>query len=200
MATECARADIRNERRVWMAHRQPRMQQQPHRFVFLDETGVNTKMVRLYGRSRKGERLPASAPFRHWKTHTVIAGLRCHELTAPWVIDGPISRSAFDRYIETQLAPTLSRGDVVILDNLAVHKSAKAAACLKARGAWFLFLPAYSPDLNPIEQAFSKLKAHLRKIGARTVEALWQAIGAICDLFTPQECWNYLKAAGYASV
>jgi transposase len=116
------------------------------------------------------------------------------------VIDGPISRSAFDRYIETQLAPTLSRGDVVILDNLAVHKSAKAAACLKARGAWFLFLPAYSPDLNPIEQAFSKLKAHLRKIGARTVEALWQAIGAICDLFTPQECWNYLKAAGYASV
>jgi transposase len=200
MATECARADIRNERRVWMAHRQPRMQQQPHRFVFLDETGVNTKMVRLYGRSRKGERLPASAPFGHWKTHTFIAGLRCHELTAPWVIDGPISRSAFDRYIETQLAPTLSRGDVVILDNLAVHKSAKAAACLKARGAWFLFLPAYSPDLNPIEQAFSKLKAHLRKIGARTVEALWQAIGAICDLFTPQECWNYLKAAGYASV
>ena len=112
----------------------------------------------------------------------------------------PITRSAFDTYVETQLAPTLSKGDVVILDNLAVHKSEKAAQCLKQRGAWFLFLPAYSPDPNPIEQAFSKLKAHLRKAQARTFEALWRAIGNICDLFEPQECWNYLKAAGYASV
>jgi transposase len=199
LASECARPDVRAERRVWMTQRQPRMQLQPARFVFLDATGVNTKMVRLYGRSRKGERLPASAPFGHWKTHTFLAGLRCHELTAPWVIDGPITRAAFDTYVETQLAPTLSQGDVVILDNLAVHKSAKAAAILKEKGAWFLFLPAYSPDLNPIEQAFSKLKAHLRRIGARTLNALWQAIGEICDLFTPQECWNYLKAAGYAS-
>jgi transposase len=142
----------------------------------------------------------ASAPFGHWRTHTFIAGLRCHEPSAPWVLNGPLNRAASDSYIETQLAPILSRGDVVILDNLAVHKSAKAAACLKAKGAWFLFLPAYSPDLNPIEQAFSKLKAHLRKIGARTFEALLQAIGAICDLFEPQECWNYLKASGYASV
>jgi transposase len=173
------------------------MRQQPYRFVFLDDTGVNTKMVRLRG--RKGQRLRASAPFGHWQTHTFLAALRCHELSAPWVIDGPITRLAFDRYVETQLAPTLRRGDVVILDNLAVHKSAKAAQCLKEKGAWFLFLPAYSPDLNPIEQAFSKLKAHLRKAEARTFEALWQAIGAICDLFTPQECWNYLKAAGYAS-
>jgi transposase len=176
------------------------MRAQPYRLVFLDETGVNTKMVRLYGRSRKGERLPGSAPFGPWRTHTFIAGLRCHELSAPWVIDGPINRAIFDSYIETQLAPTLAKGDVVILDNLAVHKSAKAAAILKEKGAWFLFLPAYSPDLNPIEQAFSKLKAHLRKAEARTFEALWQAIGAICDLFEPQECWNYLKAAGYASV
>ena len=176
------------------------MQQQPYRFVFLDETGVNTKMVRLRGRSRKGERLPASAPFGPWKTHTVIAGLRCHELTAPWVIDGPITRAIFDSYIETQLAPTLRQGDVVILDNLAVHKSKRAAQCLKEKGAWFLFLPPYSPDLNPIEQAFAKLKAHLRKAEARTFEALWKAIGEICDLFEPQECWNYLKAARYASV
>jgi transposase len=168
--------------------------------VFLDETFVNTKLVRLRGRSRKGERLPASAPFGHWQTHTVIAGLRCHELSAPWIINGPLNRAVFDTYVETQLAPTLAKGDVVILDNLAVHKSKRAAACLKERGAWFLFLPAYSPDLNPIEQAFSKLKAHLRKAGARTFEALWRAIGAICDLFEPQECWNYLKAAGYASV
>ena len=200
LAAECARAAIRAERRVWRDQRQPRMQQQPYRFVFLDETFVNTKMVRLRGRSRRGERLRAAAPFGHWKTQTFIAGLRCHELSAPWVIDGPITRSAFDAYIETQLAPTLAKGDVVILDNLAVHKSAKAAQCLKEKGAWFLFLPPYSPDLNPIEQAFSKLKAHLRKAEVRTFEALWRAVGEICDLFTPQECWNYLKAAGYASV
>jgi transposase len=103
-------------------------------------------------------------------------------------------------YFETQLAPTLHKGDVVILDNLAVHKSDKAAECLKQRGAWFLFLPAYSPDMNPIEQAFARTKAHLRKAEARTFDALWRAIGDICNLFEPQECWNYLKAAGYASV
>jgi transposase len=115
------------------------------------------------------------------------------------VIDGPITRAAFDTYIETQLAPTLRHGDVVILDNLAVHKSARAAQCLQQRGAWFLFLPAYSPDLNPIEQAFSKLKAHLRKAEARTFEALWRAIGDICDLFEPHECWSLFTTAGYAS-
>jgi transposase len=200
MAAECARADVREERRVWHDQRQPRMRQQPHRLIFLDETYVNTKMTRLRGRSRKGERLRMSAPFGHWKTQTFLAGLRCHELSAPWFIDGPITRSAFDTYVETQLAPTLQQGDVVILDNLAVHKSKKAAACLKRQGAWFLFLPAYSPDLNPIEQAFAKIKAHLRKAEARTLDALWRALGDICDLFEPQECWNYLKAAGYASI
>ena len=199
MAVERARAGVREERRVWTGQRQPRMRQQPHRLVFLDETYVNTKMTRLRGRSPRGQRLRAAAPFGHWTTHTFIAGLRCHELTAPWVIDGPITRRAFEVYIETQLAPTLRKGDVVILDNLAVHKSARAAECLNQHGAWFLFLPAYSPDLNPIEQAFSKLKAHLRKAEARTFEALWRAIGDICDLFEPQECWNYLRAAGYAS-
>jgi transposase len=199
MAAECARADIRDERRVWRSQRQPRMRQEPQRLVFFDETYVNTKMTRLRGRSRKGRRLRTSAPFGHWKTHTFVAGLRCHTLSAPWIIDGPITRAAFDTYIATQLAPTLRRGDVVILDNLAVHKSQRAAQCLKQRGAWFLFLPAYSPDLNPIEQAFAKIKAHLRKAEARTVEALWRALGDICDLFEPQECWNYLKAAGYAS-
>jgi transposase len=125
--------------------------------------------------------------------------LRCHELSAPWIIDGPITRSAFDTDVATQLAPTLQEGDGVILDNLAVHKSEKAAHCLKRRGAWFLVLPAYSPDLNPIEQAFAKLKAHLRKAEARTFEALWRAVGDICDPFEPLECWNYLKEAGYAS-
>jgi hypothetical protein len=153
MAAECARADVRDERRVWHAQRQARMRQQPYRLIFLDETYVNTKMarLRLRGRRRKGQRLRMSAPFGHWKTHTFLAGLRCHELSAPWVIDGPITRLSFETYIETQLAPTLHKGDVVILDNLAVHKSEKAAQCLKQRGAWFLFLPPYSPDLNPIE-------------------------------------------------
>ena len=116
------------------------------------------------------------------------------------MIDGPITRLSFEAYIETQLAPTLSKGDVVILDNLAVHTRKRAAECLKRHGAWFLFLPAYSPDLNPIEQAFAKIKAHLRKAEARTFDALWRALGDICNLFEPQECWNFLKAAGYASV
>ena len=199
MAAECARADVREERRVWRAQRQPRMRQQPHRLVFLDETYVNTKMTRLRGRSRKGQRLRMSAPFGHWKTHTFLAGLRCHELSAPWIIDGPITRSAFDIYIETQLAPTLRQGDVVILDNLAVHKSEKGRAVPEATRRLVLFLPAYSPDLNPIEQAFAKIKAHLRKAEARTLDALWRTLGDICNLFEPQECWNYLKAAGYAS-
>src|SRR5215218_2715768 len=115
IAAECARADIREERRVWTGQRQPRMREQPHRLVFLDETYVNTKMTRLRGRSLKGQRLRTAAPCGHWKTHTFIAGLRCHELSAPWIIDGPITRSVFEAYIETQLAPTLSKGDVVIL-------------------------------------------------------------------------------------
>lgn len=156
-------------------------------------------MTRLRGRSLRGQRLRASAPFGHWGTQTFIAGLRCFGLIAPWVIDGPMNRLAFNSYVETQLAPTLTEGDVVILDNLAVHKSKAAAECLRKKGAWFLFLPAYSPDLNPIEMAFAKLKAHLRAAAARTYQSLWQATGAICDLFERDECWNYFKAAGYAS-
>jgi transposase len=175
------------------------MRLEPARLVFIDETAVATNLTRRRGRSLRGERLPAEAPFGHWETQTFIAGLRCDRLTAPWVIDGPINRVAFNVYIETQLAPTLQRGDIVILDNLSVHNSAPAAEALKARGAWFLFLPQYSPDLNPIEMAFSKLKAHLRGATARTFEALWTALGDICDLFDPHECWNYFKAAAYAS-
>ena len=174
------------------------MRNQPGRLVFIDETSVTTKMTRLRGRSRKGERLKAHAPFGHWGTQTFIAALRCDGLTAPWIIDKAMNRAAFDTYIETQLAPTLHRGDIVILDNLAVHKSAKAAECLRRKGAWFLFLPTYSPDLNPIEMAFAKLKAHLRKAKARTFDALWKAIGDICNLFTSTECWNFIKEAGYA--
>jgi len=175
------------------------MRRQPHRLVFLDETATTTKMTRLRGRARRGVRLRPRAPFGHWRTQTFVAALRHDGLTAPWVIDRPMSRKVFELYVETQLAPTLKPGDLVILDNLASHKSERARAILKERGAWFLFLPPYSPDLNPIEMAFSKLKAHLRRVSVRTIDALWQAIGDICDLYSPEECWNYLKAAGYAS-
>ena len=150
---------MRQAREEWKAHRQPRMGQQVHRLIFLDETGTTTKMTRLRGRARRGARLKATAPFGHWTTQTFIAGLRCDGLIAPWVIDHPMNRQIFDTYVETQLAPTLQPGDVVILDNLPSHKSAKAEAILKQRGAWFLFLPPYSPDLNPIEMTFAKLKA-----------------------------------------
>jgi len=199
MAGECGRDDVKQKRREWITHRQPRMRQEPQRLVFLDETGTTTKMTRLRGRSRRGERLHATAPFDHWGTQTFIGALRHDGLTAPWVINGPMTRETFELYVETQLAPTLRTGDVVILDNLAAHKSERATALLRDRGAWFLFLPPYSPDLNPIEKAFAKLKSHLRRIGARTTEALWQAVGEICDLYEPDECWNYFKAAGYGS-
>jgi len=175
------------------------MRQEPHRLVFIDETATTTKMTRLRVRARKGERLKARAPFGHWCTQTFIAALRHDGLTAPWIIDAPMNREIFETYVETQLAPTLAPGDVVILDNLSSHKSVAAAAALKERGAWFLFLPPYSPDLNPIEMAFAKLKAHLRRIKARTIDDLWRAVGNICDLYTPEECWNFLKHAGYAS-
>lgn len=199
MASERAREAVRERRREWIEHRQPLMRQQPAQLVFLDETAVTTKMTRLRGRSLRGERLAADAPFGHWRTQTFIAGLRCAQLTAPWVLDGPMTRDAFDAYVETQLAPTLEPGDVVVLDNLAAHKGPRAAEALRARGAWFLFLPPYSPDLNPIEMAFSKLKAHLRAACARNFDDLWRAVGDICRIYEPQECWNYFKAAGYAS-
>ena len=173
------------------------MRQEPHRLAFLDETATTTKMTRLRGRARCGQRLKAKAPFGHWGTQTFIAALRCDGLTAPWIINRPMNREIFETYVETQLAPTLQPGDVVILDNLSSHKSPKAAAILKQRGAWFLFLPPYSPDLNPIEMAFAKLKAHLRRIGARTIDDHWKAVGNIFDLYSTTECWNYLKATGY---
>lgn len=175
------------------------MRAEPHRLVFIDETSVKTNLTRLRGRSPVGKRLFGPAPFGRWHTQTFIAGLTSDRLIAPWVIEGAMNKIAFETYIETQLAPILNPGTVVILDNLSTHKSQRAADFLKAYQSWFLFLPAYSPDLNPIEMAFSKLKAHLRRIGARTYDQLIEAIGSICNLFDPQECWNFLKAAGYVS-
>ena len=153
-------------------------------------------MTPLRGRSQKGARLIADAPFGKWNTQTFIAALKCNELIAPWVIDGAINGAAFDTWVTTQLAPLLKPGDVVVWDNLNVHKSPRAAETIRAHGAWVLFLPRYSPDLNPIEKAFSKLKTLLRKAKTRTYDTLWKAVGHVCDLFTPQECWNYFRATG----
>lgn len=186
-------------RQDWTERRQPFMRRQPARLIFLDETSVKTNMTPLRGRSLRGERLRADTPFGKWRTQTFLAGLRCDALIAPWIIEGAMDGAAFDTYVSTQLAPHLEPGDVVILDNLNVHKSPRAAQALAERGAWFLFLPKYSPDLNPIEMAFAKLKAHLRKAKARTYDALWKALGDICNLFSPKECWNFLKAQGYVA-
>lgn len=197
LASEAVRGRHRARRRDWIEKRQPFMARRRHRLVFIDETSVNTKLYRVRGRGRRGDRIHDTGPMGGWKTQTFIAGLRQNELIAPWVLDGPMNTAAFEAYIKTQLAPALHPGDVVILDNLSSHKGAKAAECLKAAGCWFLFLPAYSPDLNPIEMAFSKLKAHLRRIGARTIEALHAALAEIIALFSSEECANYFNAAGY---
>lgn len=175
------------------------MQRMPERLVFIDETSVKTNMTRLRGRAPMGQRLVGAAPFGKWRTQTFIAGLAHEGMIAPWVIEGAMNGAAFATYVETQLAPVLSSGTAVILDNLSTHKNEQAAAALRRRGCWFLFLPPYSPDLNPIEQAYSKLKAHLRRIGARTFDTLINAIGEVCDLFTPEECRSFFRHAGYAS-
>lgn len=179
-------------------HRIPAMQAKPERVVFIDETSVKTNLTRLRGRAPRGERLEMDAPFGSWGTQTFIAGLTPTELIAPWVIKGAMDGQAFAAYVREVLAPELQPGTVVVLDNLATHRNAEAAEALRDVGCWFLYLPPYSPDLNPIEQAFSKLKAHLRKAGARTFTELFTALGRICDLFTPDECMNYFRAAGYA--
>lgn len=175
------------------------MREQRQRLVFIDETGTTTKMTRLRGRSTKGTRLNSKAPFGHWGTQTFVAGLKCDGLIAPWVIDAPMNRVIFETYVETQLAPALKPGDVVILDNLSSHKSERAEKAIRAQGAGLLFLPPYSPELNPIEMAFAKLKANLRARAVRTIDDLWKAISNICAIFTPQECSNYFNAAGYGS-
>jgi transposase len=175
------------------------MCEEPHRLIFLDETGTTTNMTRLRGRAPYGERLKMAAPFGHWHTQTFVAGLRCDGLVAPWVLDGPMNGEAFETYIETQLAPILVRGDVVIMDNLSSHKTERVEQLIRERGAWPLFLPPYSPDLNPIEMAFAKLKELLRKLNASTIDQLWRAIGSVCSLFTPDQCWNFFRHCGYAN-
>jgi transposase len=169
----------------------------PNSLVFLDETGVNTKMARLYGWAPVGERCRDSAPFGHWKTMTFIAGLRLTGMTAPWVLDGPMDGDAFRAYAEHVLAPTLRPGDVVVLDNLPAHKVAGIRETIARRRAQIFYLPPYSPDMNPIEMAFSKFKALLRHEPARTVDGLVERIGQLLGRFLPTECANFFHAAGY---
>jgi transposase len=169
----------------------------PARLVFIDETWTSTKMARSHGRCRRGRRLRMGVPHGHWKTTTLVAGLRLSGIAAPFVIDGPIDRAAFEAYIEKVLAPELSPGDLVVMDNLSSHKGPKGREIIEAAGARLLYLPPYSPDFNPIEMAFAKLKALLRKAAERTVDGLWAAIGRIVDLITAVEAANFFKATGY---
>jgi transposase len=158
---------------------------------------VGIDMARRHGRCQRGERLRSGVPHGHWKTTTLVAGLRRTGMVAPMVLDGPINRDAFVAYVRQVLLPDLKPGDIVIMDNLSSHKTPAAREAIEAAGAKLLFLPPYSPDFNPIEQAFSKLKAHLRKAAERTIHGLWNAIGRILDLYPPHECANYFANAGY---
>jgi len=172
----------------------------PARLVFIDETSTNTAMVRLRGRCSRGIRLIDHVPHGHWKTITFIAGLRRRAMVAPFVLDGPMNATSFMAYLKRCLAPTLKRGDIVMMDSLPVHKVAGVREVIEAAGARLRYLPKYSPDLNPIEQAFSKLKAHLRKAAERTIPRLSRRIGALMAAFSPQECANYLRHVGYATL
>jgi transposase len=170
----------------------------PDKLVFIDETGTNTAMTRLRGRCKRGERLIGRAPHGHWKTTTFVAGLRNGAITAPLVVDQPMNGQIFLAWLEQFLIPTLRPGDIVVMDNLPAHKIAAVRALIEAAGAMLVYLPPYSPDLNPIEMAFAKLKALLRKAAERSVDALWDKIGASLENFAPNECANYFRHAGYA--
>ena len=194
-AAEQSRPDVAEARERWKANQ---ASLDPAKLVFVDETGTNTKMVRLYGRAPRGQRVIGSQPWGHWKTTTFVAGLRVGRISAPFVLDGPMNRDAFEVYVEQFLTPTLSEGDIVVMDNLPAHKGDKVRELIQTRGAKLLLLPPYSPDLNPIEMAFSKLKTLLRSAAERTVSALWDRIGQRLDAFTPEDCANYFRHAGYA--
>ena len=195
-AAEQDRPDLVKRRQTWS---ETQRDLDPQRLVFIDETWASTNMARRHGRAPRGERLRCGVPHGHWKTTTFVAALRLTGMVAPMVLDGPINGESFQAYVEQFLAPTLKRGDVVVMDNLGSHKGAGVRAAIEAVGARLLYLPPYSPDFNPIENAFAKLKALLRKAAKRTRESLWTAIGALIPAFTPSECANYFAAAGYAS-
>ena len=193
-AAEQDRPDVAAERTKLKAE-QPALK--APRLVFIDETSVTTKMVRQYGRAPRGERLVAKVPHGHWKTLTLVAALRVDGVTAPYVIDGAMDGLAFLAYVEQMLVPTLRKGDIVFMDNVRTHKVAGIAEAIQAVGAKLRYLPAYSPDLNPIENAYSTIKSDLRKAAARTVEALTKAVGRSSKAIAPSECAGYFRNAGY---
>ena len=195
-ASEQDRADVALARLAWYAAA-PTLD--PARLVFLDESGVRTDLVRRYGRARAGARVTDHAPDGRWHTTTFLAALRVTGLTAPAVFDGPIDGVSFLAYIEQSLAPTLAAGDIVIMDNLSCHKSTAVRRAIEHAGATLWFLPKYSPDLNPIEQVFAKLKAILRKARCRTRDVLWDTIGASVPRFEAAECRNYFRHSGYSA-
>ena len=194
VASERDRPDVARRRAQWTQY-QTRVD--PERLVFIDETWSKTNMAPLRGWAPRGQRLTAKVPHGRWKTMTFLAALRHDRIDAPWVLDGPIDGDSFRTYVEEVLVPTLEPGDIVIMDNLGSHKGKDVRKAIRAARAKLFFLPKYSPDLNPIEQVFSKLKHLLRKAAARTPETVYQAIGEILDAYTPQECANYFSNAGY---
>ena len=185
---------MKRQRDEWKAE-QPSLD--PQRLVFLDETWASTNMTRTHGRSPRGERLVMAVPHGHWKTTTFVVALRLDGLTAPTVVDGPMNGDVFVAYVEQQLVPTLKRGDIVAMDNLSSHKRAGVKAAIESVGAELRFLPPYSPDLNPIEKAFGKLKSKLRAAQKRTIRTLQNYLGAVLDCFAAEECANYYKSCGY---
>ncbi len=195
VAGERDRPDVARRRAQWIKHRD---RIDPSRLVFIDETWTKTNMAPLRGWAPCGSRLIAKVPHGHWQTTTFLAALRHDRIDAPWLLEGPIDGESFMIYVEKVLLPTLRPGDIVIMDNLGSHKGKAVRQLIRSAGAKLFFLPKYSPDLNPIEQVFAKLKHLLRKCAARTVEAICAAIGQLLHAFTPEECANYFENAGYA--
>jgi transposase len=196
MAVEQFRPKVARFRARWKAH-QHRLD--PKRLIFIDETWIKTNMTRTCGWAAKGQRLTAHVPHGHWKTLTFLAGLRHDGIVAPFVLDGPINGEMFTAWVGQCLVPTLTPGDIIIADNLGSHKGLPARQLIRNAGAHLLFLPPYSPDLNPIEMVFAKLKTLFRKADERSIEASWRKVGTLLDEFTATECQNYLRHAGYAS-
>ena len=196
-AAEQQRPDVAQARAAW---REAQKRLDPRRLVFIDETWASTNMTPRDGRCPKGERLIAHAPFGHWKTTTFLAALRHDRLTAPCVFDGPINGDKFRAYVEQILVPTLEPGDLVIMDNLASHKVAGVREAIEGAGAERRFLPPYSPDMDPIEPVFAKVKNTLRKMARRTVDGLWNAVGVAIKDVSPAECRNDFRKAGYGYI
>lgn len=193
-AAEQDRPDVQARRAWWQAEM---LGLDPRRLVFIDETGANTKMTRRYGRARRGQRVVGKVPQGHWMTTTFVAALRHDGLTAPLVVDGAMNGDVFLAYVQQQLAPTLRPGDVVVMDNLPAHKKAGVREAIESCGATLVYLPPYSPDLNPIELVFAKLKWLLRSAEERTIPKLWERLGKLIDCFTSPECTNYFRHCGY---